>query len=121
MSGPAALLLAAGLGYVAGSIPFGFLTARYIAGVDVRSQGSGKIGATNVRRLLGWKGFFLVMALDLLKGTAAVFAAGLLVDGGVEPWSRPPQESERSQGTVGPFSSGSRGGEEWPPEWARWR
>ena len=60
------------VGYVLGSIPFGFLLTR-IAGLgDVRAIGSGNIGATNVLRT-GHKGLAaLTLLLDALKGTAAV-------------------------------------------------
>lgn len=54
-------------GYLAGSIPFGLLYGR-LAGIDVRQQGSGNIGATNVNRLLGKKLGILTLASDLLKG-----------------------------------------------------
>lgn len=83
----AMLLLCVGIGYLLGSFPTGYLVARYLAGHDVRAQGSGKTGATNVRRLLGWKGFFLVFGVDALKGALAVLAAGALVDG-PDAWAR---------------------------------
>lgn len=54
-------------GYLAGSIPFGLLYGR-LAGIDVRQQGSGNIGATNVNRLLGKKLGVLTLVSDLLKG-----------------------------------------------------
>jgi glycerol-3-phosphate acyltransferase PlsY len=58
-------------GYLAGSVPFAFLLARR-AGIDVRVAGSGNVGAANVLRTTGaWRGF-LVMALDVAKGAAAV-------------------------------------------------
>ena len=60
--------LAVLLAYVIGSIPFGFLTARWARGIDIRTVGSGNVGATNVGRILGFKYFVLVMLLDLLKG-----------------------------------------------------
>lgn len=57
--------------YLLGSIPFGYLAGR-IAGIDVRTRGSGNVGATNVIRTLG-KGYgYPVFALDFLKGFAAV-------------------------------------------------
>ena len=57
--------------YALGSIPFGYLAGR-LAGIDVRSAGSGNVGATNVVRLLGKRYGYPVFALDVLKGFAAV-------------------------------------------------
>lgn len=54
--------------YLVGSIPFGWLTARTIGGIDIRQHGSGNIGATNVGRVMGLKYFFVVFTLDFLKG-----------------------------------------------------
>jgi glycerol-3-phosphate acyltransferase PlsY len=54
--------------YLIGAIPFGFLTARWVAGIDIRTVGSGNIGATNVGRTLGFRFFLLVFLFDLLKG-----------------------------------------------------
>ncbi len=81
MDSPVSFVIAAVIGYLLGGIPSGYLVARFIAGQDVRSQGSGKTGATNVRRLLGWKGFFGVLALDAAKAAVAVLIAGQLLDG----------------------------------------
>jgi glycerol-3-phosphate acyltransferase PlsY len=53
--------------YFLGSIPFGLLASKY-AQVDIRSQGSKNIGATNVYRVMGWKWGLLVFVLDALKG-----------------------------------------------------
>lgn len=55
-------------GYFAGSIPFGLLLARAIKGVDLRTIGSGNIGATNASRALGTKWGLVVLVLDALKG-----------------------------------------------------
>lgn len=60
------------LGYLAGTIPFGVLLTASFAGVDVRQQGSGNIGATNVARVAGKKLGALVLALDALKGALPV-------------------------------------------------
>ncbi|RME84376.1 MAG: glycerol-3-phosphate 1-O-acyltransferase [Planctomycetota bacterium] len=53
--------------YLIGSIPFGLLLGKW-KGKDLRLEGSKNIGATNAGRVLGKKFFFLVLALDLLKG-----------------------------------------------------
>ncbi len=65
-------LAAMALGYLLGSIPFGYLLTRAAGLGDVRNIGSGNIGATNVLRT-GHKGLAaLTLLLDALKGTAAV-------------------------------------------------
>ena len=62
-------------GYLCGSIPFGVLITRLAGAPDVRSVGSGNIGATNVLRT-GRKGLAAATLLgDMLKGTVAVFVA----------------------------------------------
>lgn len=69
------LLLSVALGYLAGSIPFGFLVARRRGGVDVRRMGSGNVGATNVFRSSGARAGLTTAVLDVAKGAGAVFAA----------------------------------------------
>jgi glycerol-3-phosphate acyltransferase PlsY len=77
------LALAFVLGYLLGSIPFGLLLTRMAGGPDVRTIGSGNIGATNVLRT-GNKGLAaLTLACDVLKGTAAVLIAGYVT--GADP------------------------------------
>src|SRR6185437_1927786 len=67
-------LLAFVFGYLCGSIPFGVLLTRLAGGPDLRSIGSGNIGATNVLRT-GRKGLAAATLLgDMLKGTFAVLA-----------------------------------------------
>ena len=60
--------------YLLGSIPFGFLVAKW-RGVDISQVGSGNIGATNVGRSLGWKMGAFVGVLDFLKGYLPVLLA----------------------------------------------
>jgi glycerol-3-phosphate acyltransferase PlsY len=72
------------LSFLCGSIPFGLLIAR-AHGVDIRTQGSGNIGATNVWRVLGRGPGLACFALDVLKGLLPVLLAawctGLLARG----------------------------------------
>jgi glycerol-3-phosphate acyltransferase PlsY len=76
-------IIALVLGYLLGSIPFGLLLTRAAGLGDVRSIGSGNIGATNVLRT-GHKGLAAAtLLLDMLKGTAAVLVARRL-GGGME-------------------------------------
>ncbi|QSR18244.1 glycerol-3-phosphate 1-O-acyltransferase PlsY [Novosphingobium sp. KA1] len=68
-------ILAIVLGYALGSVPFGLLITRIAGAGDLRSIGSGNIGATNVLRT-GRKGLAAAtLLLDLLKGLAAVLIA----------------------------------------------
>ncbi len=74
-------LLALAVGYLLGSIPFGLLLTRVGGAGDIRSVGSGNIGATNVLRT-GRKGLAaLTLVLDALKGTAAVLVVRTLSPG----------------------------------------
>ena len=59
------------LGYLVGSIPFGFIFVKLSKNVDLRSYGSGSTGATNVSRVLGKKVAALVAVLDALKAIGA--------------------------------------------------
>lgn len=58
--------------YLLGGIPFGFIAAKKIKGVDIRNFGSGNIGATNVGRVVGPKWGISVFILDFFKGTIPV-------------------------------------------------
>jgi glycerol-3-phosphate acyltransferase PlsY len=71
-------ILAAALGYLLGSIPFGLVLTRLAGTQDLRTIGSGNIGATNVLRT-GRKGLAAAtLLLDALKGTAAVIIASFI-------------------------------------------
>jgi glycerol-3-phosphate acyltransferase PlsY len=67
------------IGYLLGSIPTGQIVGALAGGVDLRRYGSGKTGATNVLRTLGWGAALAVAAGDLAKGSAAVLLARWLV------------------------------------------
>lgn len=69
--------------YVLGSIPFGYLLIKYKDGQDIRSIGSGNIGATNVFRKSRAAGV-LTYLLDAGKGYLAVVLAGWMSDGSLE-------------------------------------
>ena len=66
-------------GYLLGSIPSGYLAGRWWRGLDIRQEGSGSTGATNVLRVVGKGPALLVFAVDVLKGTAAVLLAKALL------------------------------------------
>jgi len=77
--------------YLLGSIPTGFLVAK-ARGIDIRTVGSGNIGATNVFRYLGVPAGVLVLLVDALKGWIAVVVLGRLIwnafHGGADPQAR---------------------------------
>jgi len=75
-----AILISAGIGYLLGSIPFGYLLVRRFRGQDVRTTGSGNIGATNVGRTSPALGA-TTLVLDALKGLAAVLLASRIFPG----------------------------------------
>lgn len=85
--------------YLLGALPFGYWAGRILKGIDLREQGSGSTGATNVLRTLGAGPGAVVLLLDVAKGAAAVllarwlwtwaavdFPAGLTVSTWI-PWS----------------------------------
>lgn len=71
-----ALVIAAS--YLIGSIPTGYIIVKLFTGQDIRTIGSGSTGATNVKRVMGKKWFFIVMLLDALKGAIPVVVTALL-------------------------------------------
>ena len=75
-------------GYLLGSFPSGYLAGRWLMGVDIRQQGSGSTGATNVLRVVGKGPALVVFLLDVGKGAAAVLLAkALLYQAGQTPWT----------------------------------
>jgi glycerol-3-phosphate acyltransferase PlsY len=65
--------------YLLGAIPFGLIFARWLKGIDLRTFGSGNIGATNAIRAMGRPMGYVVFALDFLKGFVPVLMTGILV------------------------------------------
>ena len=74
------ILAAAAGGYLLGSIPFGLVLTKLAGHGDIRSIGSGNIGATNVLRTGNKKLAAATLLLDGGKGAAAVLLAGAFVD-----------------------------------------
>jgi acyl phosphate:glycerol-3-phosphate acyltransferase len=84
---PERSFLALGAAFVLGAIPFSWILARLLRGVDIRRIGSGNVGATNVARSLGYGPGVLALALDAGKGVAAVLLArGLGGEGDAASW-----------------------------------
>ena len=72
------IILTAFLAYIIGSIPTGYIVVKLFTGQDIRTIGSGSTGATNVKRVMGKKWFFIVMILDAIKGALPVILASTL-------------------------------------------
>lgn len=66
------------LAYLVGGLSPGYLLVRMIRGVDLRTIGSGSLGARNAGRVLGRKGFYFTLLLDIFKGILIVLLARLL-------------------------------------------
>jgi glycerol-3-phosphate acyltransferase PlsY len=64
------------IGYLSGSIPFSYLVGRLVTGKDVRREGSGNVGATNVYRVAGKRAGIAAASGDILKSFLPVLAAG---------------------------------------------
>lgn len=73
------ILFAIVLSYLLGSIPVGYIICRVTKGIDVRTRGSGNVGATNVSRIAGKMPGIITLILDILKGVAAVTLIPMLV------------------------------------------
>lgn len=66
------------LAYLVGGISPGYLLVRLLLDTDLRTVGSGSLGARNVGRVLGKKGFYFTLVTDMLKGAVMVWLAGWL-------------------------------------------
>lgn len=73
------------IAYLLGSIPFGLIIGKLKSGVDIREQGSGRTGATNLMRVAGTRLGVLALVLDVAKATVAVVLATVVIgrDSGV--------------------------------------
>ncbi len=78
ISDPLAIAVSAVLAYFIGGLPFGYWFVRISSGKDIRTMGSGNIGATNVQRTSGLKAGVIVLLLDIFKGFLAVWVAAVL-------------------------------------------
>jgi acyl phosphate:glycerol-3-phosphate acyltransferase len=67
------------IGYVLGSMPWGYWLVRLVKHEDIRQHGSGNIGGTNVWRAYGWRLGLPVVLLDTAKGFAPAFVGALVV------------------------------------------
>lgn len=71
--------LACVIAYVLGGIPSAYLIGKAFGNVDIRTQGSGNVGSTNVARTLGAKAGILTLVSDILKAVIAVLIGKLLI------------------------------------------
>ena len=85
---PLRSLLPIFIGYLLGSIPFGYLIVKAVRGIDIREYGSHNIGATNVLRVVGWLPALLTLLGDIGKGVLPPVLAAfvLLPHGHPHPW-----------------------------------
>ena len=60
------------ISFLFGSIPTGYLITKKICGIDIRTKGSGNIGSTNVKRIVGTKISIITQTIDVLKGVIPV-------------------------------------------------
>ena len=100
------------LSYLAGSVPWGFVIGRF-KGLDIRNHGSGNIGATNVRRVLGRDWGAVCLALDFLKGLLPVLLIGAKLGAGMSlspDWGKILAAAGAVGGHVWPVWLGFKGG-----------
>ncbi len=75
-----------GLAYLLGSVPTSYWVGKGVYGIDLRSQGSGNLGATNTFRVLGWKAALPVVVFDVFKGWLPVAWFPSLMEGAGFGW-----------------------------------
>ncbi|MBN1866187.1 glycerol-3-phosphate 1-O-acyltransferase PlsY [Candidatus Sumerlaeota bacterium] len=66
--------------FLLGGVPFAFILVKKIRGIDIRTVGSGNVGASNAKRVLGWPMGILILILDILKGVVAAWALPWIMD-----------------------------------------
>jgi glycerol-3-phosphate acyltransferase PlsY len=93
--------------YLLGAIPFGYILTRYKAGADIRTMGSGNIGATNVLRTQGKLLALVTLVLDFSKGAFPVWAG---LHWGHAPWMNAAAGAAAVVGHCFPVFLGFRGG-----------
>jgi glycerol-3-phosphate acyltransferase PlsY len=76
--------------YLLGSVPTAYLLVRSIRGVDIRTLGSGNVGATNAGRALGRWGFVSTLLGDIAKGAVAILLAQRIAPDGAAVWAAVP-------------------------------
>ena len=94
-------------GYLIGSVPNGLWIGRLVSGTDLRSEGSGKIGATNAFRKLGLRWAILIVLLDMGKGVLPVAIIMLAFD---SPTGEVLAALSAIIGHIYPLFAGFRGG-----------
>ena len=97
--------------YFIGAIPTSYLLSRFFAGIDLRQQGSGNLGATNLYRVLGWKYAIPAALVDIAKGFVPVVVFAPRESASRS--SRSPVASRRSSGMCSLSSFDSREGKVW--------
>jgi glycerol-3-phosphate acyltransferase PlsY len=107
-------------GYLLGSIPAGYLAGRWLRGIDIRQEGSGSTGATNVLRVLGKGPALAVFLVDVLKGTAAVLLAKALLQPLGVPLDGAGQANWSTDSWVVAAGLAALAGHIWPV-WLGWR
>lgn len=64
--------------YLMGSLPTGYIAGKLAKGIDIREEGSGNVGATNVFRVVGKRAGVVVLIIDVIKGFLAVYLLAAL-------------------------------------------
>lgn len=84
------MVLAAGIGYIWGAIPFGYLYVKRVKGIDLTTVGSGRTGGTNSLRAAGLKVGIITAISDVFKGAMSIFLIrwflGSFIDPQWLPW-----------------------------------